>query len=142
MRQRRQLAPDALELSEVELRVDDPLALRAFGQDAAPGIDDARMPVRLAPRMRLTGLRRRDHESLVFDRARACEYVPVRFARERRERRGHENHMRSFGGQIPIELRKSQVIADRKAHTAQWRFDHDGLLARLDMLGFVIVAIT
>src|SRR5258708_614547 len=52
----------------------------ALREHAAPGIDDERVPKRIAAVLMAAALRRREDKATVLDRARAVEDMPVRLA--------------------------------------------------------------
>ena len=64
----------------------------AFGQNAAPRIDNQRMAEGFAPVLVLAALRGGEHKATVLDGARAHQHVPMRFAGLLGEGRGNRQH--------------------------------------------------
>ncbi len=115
-------------------------ALRPLGQDPAPGIDDGRMAERLpAPWVNAT-LSGRQQVALGLDGTGADQYLPVRRAGHRGERRRRRDQFRAGLAQGGIELRKTQVVADRQAEAADRRIRHHDLLTESIVVGFTIAA--
>ena len=80
MLQRRNGFPRGLHLRRIDLGEEHAGLDAALGEDLAPGVDDQRMPKRLALVLMQAGLRRGKHEAAGLDRARAQQHMPVRFA--------------------------------------------------------------
>ncbi len=68
------------DLGRIDLGQDHARLGAAFGEDAAPGVDDERMAEGLAAVLVLAALRGREHEAAVLDRAGAHQHMPMRLA--------------------------------------------------------------
>ena len=105
--QRRDAAARGRDLGRIDLGHDHARLGAAFGEHAAPGIDDQRMAEGLAAVLVLAALRRREHEAAVLDRARAHQHVPVRLAGLPREGGRDGEERRAGFGQRAVERRES-----------------------------------
>src|SRR5690606_5499031 len=126
------------EFSVVEIGHHDSDTRRTFGDDAPPRIDDAGMSMGFAPFEWGTDLARRDHVSLVLDRARSSQDVPVRTTGRRGERRGNKNRVRASVREFPIKLRKTNIVTNREPESAPRRLRHDGSFSGLDVLRLAV----
>src|SRR5262245_34411479 len=87
----------------------------------------------LASALVLSGLRRRQHEALRLDGAGADQRVPVGPPRRHREGRGNGDELSAGVGERAIEMRETQVVANREADFSPRQLGHDSLAAGLEM---------
>ena len=80
MLQRRDARARGGDFGRIDLGHDHARLGAAFGEDAAPRIDDQRMAEGLAAVLVRAALRGREHEAAVLDGARAHQHVPMRLA--------------------------------------------------------------
>src|SRR5262249_39575589 len=90
------------DLGWVDVRHDHAGLGAAFGNDAAPWIDDQRMTEGLAAVLTLASWPRAQHVAAVLDGARAVEHMPVRLAGLPRERRWNGKKARTGLGQRSV----------------------------------------
>ena len=92
------------------------LAVRCACQHKPPRISDQRSPTRPVPRGMGPDLVCGEHEALVLDRAGSQQHLPVIATGVHHEcRRDHQHGGRLDRRQLPVELRKPKVVADREA---------------------------
>ena len=80
MRERGQFGANPSEVIEVDLGHNDTGTVRKLAENFSPRIDDHRVPVGLKAFCALPELARRDDVNLIFDRSRAQQRFPMRFA--------------------------------------------------------------
>ena len=116
--------------------------LRPAAARPGPGPRDRRWPngrTSPAPWVDAT-LSGRQQVALGLDGTGADQYLPVRRAGHRGERRRRRDQFRAGLAQGGIELRKTQVVADRQAEAADRRIRHHDLLTESIVVGFTIAA--
>ena len=93
-----------------------PDAVGRLGEDRPPRVDHHAAAEAGAARLVVADLAGRHHEALVLDRPRPQQHLPVVPPGVHHERRRHHQQLRAAGdGQLPVELREAQVVADRQA---------------------------
>src|SRR5450830_165045 len=110
--------------------------LGQHAEDIAPGIDQHAVTPGAATVDVLAALRRRQHITLVFNRAGAQQQLPVRLAGGVGKRRRYHNQRAIAHG--PVQLGKTQVVAHRQANLAERRLEALDVVAVDDGARFVI----
>src|SRR6185369_17563958 len=136
--QRGHLRPCVLDRGEIDLAGNDAGLVAGFGDDLAPGRDDQRMAIGLAAAGMLAALRGRQDKGAGFNRAGTQQHMPMRPAGRHGEGGGDTDHRRTGLGEVAVEMREAQVVADRHPErTPRCRRD-DGLGTRANAFGFAI----
>ena len=117
--QRRQFAPHAVLVLEINWRDNDAFLIRGAREHASPWIDDHRIAVVAVAVNVGTELRGRDHVRLVLDRAGANQRLPMRFAGRERERARNRDNLCAGKSQASIKFREAQVVADAESDRAK-----------------------
>ena len=138
MAERRDHAPGVIDLGRVDLGHDDADLGAAVGHHLAPGIDDQGMAEGLASLGMLAALRRRDDVTAVLDRPGAQKRVPVGFAGDAGEGRGHRQEPGPRLGERTVKGGETQIIANRHAEHPPRGRGHDGASARLEDRRFAV----
>src|SRR5271156_2044403 len=115
----RQLAAHALLVLEIDRSDDDALLIGGAGNHASPRIDDHRIAVVAVAVDVGAELGRRDHISLVLDRAGAQQRLPMRLAGGEGERARDRDNLCAGKSEAAIEFREAKVIADAESDRAE-----------------------
>ena len=84
------------------------------------------------------GLRRREHEGAGLDGAGAQQHLPVRPAGRHGEGGGHGQDLGAGLGEVAVEVREAQVVADGEAEHDLARLGQHRLLAGPEGGGFAV----
>src|ERR1700730_3666790 len=140
MRKRGQLAPHLLQTRGIHVADDNAGSGLQLGDNQAPWIDENAVAEGTATVGMHSALRRGKDIALVLDGTRAKQHMPMRRPGYHRECRRHEDQRKV--GELPIELRKSHVVTNRKRHPAARRLERNRCLTRLDGLSLVVSLVT
>ena len=119
MFQRRQLAPHAVLVFEINWRDDDAFLIRRAREHASPWIDDHRIAVVTVAINVGAELGGCDHVRLILDRAGAEQRLPMRFAGWESECARNRDDLCAGKSEAPIEFREAQVVADAESDRAE-----------------------
>lgn len=115
-------------------------ALRLFGDDPPPGVDDRRVPMGLPWAWMGAALGCGQHIALCFDGPGTNQHFPVRRACDRRERRRCRNQLRAGTAQRAVKFRKTKVVADAQTQAPYRRVGHHDLRAMGVVVGLTVTA--
>ena len=118
MPDRRDPAPDLVDLAEIDFRESDTHLLAHVEQYRPPRIDKQGMAVGFAPVLVAAALRGGDDEHPRFDGTRPKKDFPMRPSGRNREGRGHRDDLRSRVGKALEKSGEAKVVADRQAEIA------------------------
>src|ERR1700761_5968187 len=131
----RQALPDFVDACPFEIAGHHAGTFLAYRDDLAPRVDQHAVSPCAAAILVLAALRRGEHVTLVLDGAGAQQHFPVRAAGRVGESGRH--HDQRAIAQPAVQLRETQIVADRQADSSERRLEGADLGARADGARFV-----
>lgn len=133
MLQGRQRGSDSRKDVRIDLRQADPGAVGAASNDHAPWIDDHRVPIARPAFEMVPGLCGCDDPAEVLDRPGPDERFPVILSGEERECGRDQQYLGASPRELSVQLRETEVVADRHAEACERRVGNDDLVTGFDL---------